>query len=145
MCDSLLVYIAENSNAYLPTRATPMSVGADLRTPTDVVVATDGPTYIDLGIRIIIPMGCYGRIAPKSGVTLKYATTVGAGVIDPDFQGTLGVVLFNHSQKPYTLPRGTAVAQLICEQCIIPEIVRKTTWDQKATVRGEKGFGSSDE
>ena len=47
--------------------------------------------YTDIAIKV--PLGHYGRIAPKSGITLKHHVTVLAGVIDPDYTGNVGIVL----------------------------------------------------
>jgi dUTP pyrophosphatase len=139
----LYIYLCDE-NSFLPTRATLESAGVDLKIPKDAVIGTENPTFIELGIRVIIPRGCYGRIAPRSGATMKYGITIGAGVIDRDYQGTLGVVIFNHTNKPIPIPRGTAIAQLICEKCDIPEVIPLAVWEPEKTTRGEKGFGSSD-
>ena len=55
--------------------------------PTDVVVA--------------LPAGTYGRIAPRSGLALKHGIDVGAGVIDPDYRGNVGILLFNFSDTDF--------------------------------------------
>ena len=46
-----------------------------------------------------IPTTCYGRIAPRSGLAWKKHIDVGAGVIDADYRGNVGVVLFNHGKE----------------------------------------------
>jgi len=48
---------------------------------------------------ICVPEGTYGRIAPRSGLAWKSHIDVGAGVIDEDYTGNVGVVLFNHAEE----------------------------------------------
>jgi dUTPase len=45
-----------------------------------------------------------------------------AGVVDEDYRGNVGVVLFNHSDKPFSVSRGDRIAQLICQQIYYPEL-----------------------
>jgi len=45
-----------------------------------------------------------------------------AGVVDEDYRGNLGVVLFNHSDKPFNVSRGDRIAQLICQRICYPEL-----------------------
>jgi uncharacterized membrane protein len=42
--------------------------------------------------------------------------------VDEDYRGNLGVVLFNHSDKPFIVSRGDRIAQLICQQIYYPEL-----------------------
>jgi len=46
-----------------------------------------------------------------------------AGVIDEDYRGNVGILLFNHSDKDFIVNVGDKVAQLICEKIAYPEIV----------------------
>lgn len=43
-----------------------------------------------------------------------------AGVIDEDYRGNVGVVLFNHSDQDFKIQKGDRVAQLICERIFHP-------------------------
>ena len=45
-----------------------------------------GQALVSTGIAMAIPVGCYGRIAPRSGLAVKSSIDVGAGVIDPDYR-----------------------------------------------------------
>jgi len=47
---------------------------------------------------------------------------ISAGVIDEDYTGKVGVVLFNHGDQPFEVKPGDRVAQLICEQIFYPEL-----------------------
>lgn len=49
--------------------------------------------------------------------------SVVAGVIDSDYRGNVGVILFNHSDENFTVNKGDRVAQLICEKIVYPEVV----------------------
>jgi len=46
-----------------------------------------------------LPEGCYGRIAPRSGLALNHHIDIGGGV-DQYYRGNLGVILYNHSDIP---------------------------------------------
>jgi len=45
-----------------------------------------------------------------------------AGVIDEDYRGNVGVVLFNHSDTNFEIKQGDRVAQLICERIYYPTL-----------------------
>ena len=48
-----------------------------------------------------MPPGTYGRVAPRSGLASKHGIDVGAGVVDEDYRGPLGVLLFNLSDTEF--------------------------------------------
>ena len=58
----------------------------------------------------------------RSGLAWKYHIDVGAGVIDRDYRGNVGVVLFNFSQVDFDVHHGDRIAQLIIERISIPEL-----------------------
>ena len=93
------------------------------------------------GIAITVPAGTYGRIAPRSGMSVKHSIDVGAGVIDEDYTGEVKVLLINHSDKQYHIREGDQIAQLILEQIKAPETKMMT--ELKPTTQGNKGFGST--
>ena len=69
-----------------------------------------------------IPTGCYGRIAPRSGLALKKFIDIGAGIIDTDYRGEIGVILFNFSNEDFVLNMGDKIAQIIFENVKTPKI-----------------------
>ena len=109
-------------DATLPTRASPGSVGYDLYSLNDLVIQPNSRDIVSTGVCATIPLGCYGRIAPRSGLTVKYGIHVGAGVIDPDYTGELKVCLFNLGSVPFEIKQGERIAQLILEKCSTPLI-----------------------
>ena len=88
-----------------------------------------------------IPEGTYGRVAPRSGLAAKHHLDVGAGVIDADYRGPVGVVMFNLGQTDYPVKKGDRIAQLILEKILMAEIEEVDDLDD--TERGEGGFGST--
>ena len=66
---------------------------------------------------------------------------MGAGVIDADYRGEVGVVMFNFSQVDYNIKAGDRCAQLVLERIFTPEV--QEVADLEDTDRGAGGFGST--
>ena len=127
-------------NAVVPVRATAGSAGLDLFAAYDTIIPPRGVEMIKTDIQIKCPEKTYGRIAPRSGLALRQIT-VGGGVIDGDFRGNLGVILFNHGRQDFLVRRGDRIAQIIFERFEQASVWLCTTLD--ATDRGSGGFGST--
>ncbi|XP_064645698.1 deoxyuridine 5'-triphosphate nucleotidohydrolase-like [Lineus longissimus] len=140
--DRVLMFHKLSEFATTPSRGSDHAVGFDLYSAHDCEIPAQGKAIVATDIQIMLPEGCYGRVAPRSGLAAKSHIDVGAGVIDRDYRGPVGVVLFNHAQQIFTVKRGDRVAQLICEKAFIPEIVESTDV-LPGTKRGEAGFGST--
>lgn len=93
------------------------------------------------GLAFAIPVGNYGRIAPRSGLAAKHSIDVGAGVIDADYRGEVKVLLFNHSDIDFAINEGDRIAQMIIEKYTLTDLVEVQELDD--TVRGAGGFGST--
>ena len=79
------LYIKKLRNsAAIPKRATKDATGYDIASAEETVVPAKGRTVVKTGISIAVPDGCYGRIAPRSGLAVKKFIDIGAGVIDAD-------------------------------------------------------------
>ncbi|XP_061391552.1 deoxyuridine 5'-triphosphate nucleotidohydrolase [Musca vetustissima] len=127
--------------AFEPVRGSERAAGLDLRSAYDLVVPARGKALVKTDLQIEVPNGSYGRVAPRSGLALKNFIDVGAGVVDEDYRGNLGVVLFNHSDTDFEVKRGDRIAQLICERIFYPELEQVDKLEE--TKRGEGGFGST--
>ncbi|KAM0951606.1 putative dUTP diphosphatase [Dioscorea sansibarensis] len=130
-----------SENAVMPSRASPLSAGYDLSSAVETKVPARGKALVPTDISIAIPDGTYARIAPRSGLTWKHAIDVGAGVIDADYRGPVGVILFNHSDVDFTVKPGDRIAQMIIERILTPKVLEVEDLD--ATARGAGGFGST--
>lgn len=130
-----------SDKAVLPSRASPLSAGYDLSSAVEAKVPARGKALIATDLSIAIPEGTYARIAPRSGLACKHSIDVGAGVIDADYRGPVGVILFNHSDVDFEVKVGDRIAQLIIQKIMTPEVFEVDDLD--STVRGAGGFGST--
>eukprot|EP00188_Purpureofilum_apyrenoidigerum_P004215 Plantae.Rhodophyta-Purpureofilum_apyrenoidigerum.ctg46445.p1 GENE.Plantae.Rhodophyta-Purpureofilum_apyrenoidigerum.ctg46445~~Plantae.Rhodophyta-Purpureofilum_apyrenoidigerum.ctg46445.p1 ORF type:complete len:183 (+),score=24.70 Plantae.Rhodophyta-Purpureofilum_apyrenoidigerum.ctg46445:31-549(+) len=130
-----------SESALLPRRATEESAGYDLFSAEDAEVQPGHRKLVATGIALCIPAGCYGRVAPRSGLAVRHGIHVGAGVIDADYRGSVGILLFNFGQKVFCVRTGDRIAQLIIEKIALPEVIE--TDDLESSVRGDGGFGST--
>lgn len=140
--DKLLVS-RTSEYAQLPKRATKGSAGYDICSAQNVIVEPKDKALISTALKMKIPEGYYGRIAPRSGLAVKKFIDTGAGVIDSDYRGIVHILLFNFSDKDFRVNIGDRIAQLIIEKIALPEVEEIKEEELDESVRGEKGFGSS--
>eukprot|EP00586_Coscinodiscus_wailesii_P021084 CAMPEP_0172496128 /NCGR_PEP_ID=MMETSP1066-20121228/81867_1 /TAXON_ID=671091 /ORGANISM="Coscinodiscus wailesii, Strain CCMP2513" /LENGTH=269 /DNA_ID=CAMNT_0013268251 /DNA_START=215 /DNA_END=1024 /DNA_ORIENTATION=- len=127
--------------ASLPTRGSPLSAGFDLASAEKKTVPAKGKAIVKTDLSIACPPGTYARIAPRSGLAVKKFIDTGAGVVDADYRGNVGVVLFNFSDEDFEVAVGDRIAQLILEQICMVDAVEVE--DLEETLRGAGGFGST--
>ena len=90
-------------NARLPVRGTSGAAGYDLSAAQAAVVPAHGKCSVKISLKMALPTGCYGRIAPRSGLAIKKFIDIGAGVIDADYRGEVGAILFNFSDEDFVV------------------------------------------
>jgi dUTP pyrophosphatase len=64
-------------------------------------VPAGGKALVDTQLSIAVPLGTYGRVAPRSGLAAKHSIHTGAGVIDADYRGCVFVLLFNLGKEDF--------------------------------------------
>ncbi|KAM4593990.1 deoxyuridine 5'-triphosphate nucleotidohydrolase, mitochondrial isoform 1-T1 [Odontesthes bonariensis] len=138
---SVLRFAKLSEHATAPTRGSAKAAGYDLYSAYDYSVGPMDKAIVKTDIQIAVPHGCYGRVAPRSGLAAKHFIDVGAGVVDEDYRGNVGVVLFNFSKDTFEVKKGDRVAQLVCERICYPDLIEQETLDD--TERGAGGFGST--
>ncbi len=109
-------------SAQLPVKGSEHAAGYDLMSVEDSIVPSRGKVLIATGLSMAIPIGNYGRIAPRSGLAAKNFIDVGAGVIDADYRGEVKVLLFNFGETDFKIKQGDRIAQLIIEKYTRTEI-----------------------
>ena len=152
-------------DAIIPTRGTPSAAGFDLYAQAETTInGCAGCVLVPTGIAIRIPEGCYGRIAIRSGHAYKHHLCVSAGVIDRDYQGSIGVMVYSPKAsdafatpkninarwigdqpcvKPYeyTIQKGERFAQIIIERCSYESAVTVDKIDYDEPMHA--GYGST--
>jgi len=150
-----------SDRATVPTKGSKLAAGFDLYAavpaPADgseatVTIPPHGKALIktDIAVRfdhIDVGPGCglYARVAPRSGLAWKQHVGIGAGVVDADYRGNVGVVMFNHSpSEPVVVRQGDRVAQLVLERYEhgVEQAVEVADLGGE-TERGAGGFGST--
>lgn len=137
--------------AKLPIKMTPGSAGMDLYAAEETVIpATQivkgnfveiGRGVVSTGLAMEIPLGMVGRVASRSGLSVKHNLEVGAGWIDSDYRGEILVELKNFSAHPFVVKVGERIAQLVILELgkhFVTEIE-----SLNSSLRGEGGFGST--
>jgi dUTP pyrophosphatase len=130
-----------HEDALVPERAHQSDAGWDLYSIDTVLLGPRSRYAFNTGLAVEIPIGCYGRIAPRSGLSLK-GIDVGAGVIDRGYTGEVKVLLINNSGCPIKIDKGSKIAQLILEKCNYEESI-EVVYELDKTDRSDSGFGST--
>lgn len=128
-------------NAVLPRRATSGSAGYDICALEEGVIPAGTRKLVPSGLSLEIPPGHYGRIAPRSGLSIKFGLDVAAGVIDQDYRGPVGIVLVNNGENDFSYKAQDRIAQLLLERVSTLKVEEVKELDE--TMRGSGGWGST--
>ena len=129
----------------LPTYATPLSAGVDLRAAIDqtLILPPLGRIAVPTGLAVALPEGYEAQVRPRSGLALNDGVTVlnSPGTIDADYRGEIKVILINLSHRPFAIERGQRIAQLVVAPVI--QIGWQEVHVLEKTERGDGGHGST--
>ena len=130
-------YIKEYAQIYDP-KAT-----ATLAGDLEINEQLDPWAVVPVGLKLAyITPGYWFRVEGRSGMGFKKHVFPHFGIIDSGYRGDMGIKLYNFSHVDVVIKAGDKIAQLI----VYPLIQANVDWavEVTETVRGEKGFGSSD-
>jgi len=130
-----------SDSAKAPTRGSAKAAGYDLYSAEEATIEPGKRKLVATDIQIEVPSGCYGRVAPRSGLAVKHGIDVGAGVVDEDYRGNVKVLLFNFGDTEFKVAPGDRIAQLVLERIIYADLEELPSLDE--TARGAGGFGST--
>lgn len=131
--------------AIIPTRGTEESIGYDLYAFHDFAIGPGEVVTHDIKLKITVPKGCYGRIAPKSGLALRYEVDIFGGVIDRDYMQDIKIIMKNHGKNCAEFKKGDKIAQLILEVAKIVPVKEVNNIKQLYAGKTSRigGFGST--
>ena len=137
-----------------PERGSDFSAGLDFFIPNDVEwelfkLLPGDDILIKSGIQVnmMVPhLKNYALIAnDKSGIALNNKLKVAAKIIDADYQGEIGLHVYNYSNQEVVIKRGQKLVQFLCQEVkyVEPLILPIDILYDKETARGNGGFGST--
>ena len=135
-----------SETAKTPTRGSEYAAGYDLYAdPKDenVTINPGETVMIPTNVAMEIPIGYFGGIYARSGLSIKkgLAPANKVGVIDSDFRAGVVVALHNDSNETRTIEKGERIAQLIIQPFL--DVDFNVVDELTDTERGEGGFGST--
>lgn len=130
-----------SDRAKLPVRGSNGAAGLDLFATTEHTLQPGERHLFPTDLSLDMPIGVFGHILPRSGLALKHGIHVGAGVIDSDYRGNVGVLLFNLGQEPFHVKEGDRIAQLVLKPYLVLPV--NEAEDLPNSERGSGGFGST--
>lgn len=139
------VKIINKSGFPIPSYATELSAGMDLRAAIDDVIVLKPleRAMVPTGLYIELPEGYEAQIRPRSGLAAKHGISIvnAPGTVDADYRGEIRVILVNLSNEPFTVVRGERIAQMVVAR------FEKVEWEEvdelSSSERGAGGFGST--
>jgi dUTP pyrophosphatase len=136
----------ERIRGQLPSYATGGSAGLDIR------ACIDAPITLQPGETKLIPSGLAIHLAdpglaavliPRSGLGHKHGVVLGnlVGLIDSDYQGQVGVSLWNRGKEAFVVNPMERIAQMVVVPVVQVELNVVESFDE--STRGAGGFGST--
>lgn len=129
-----------------PIRSTSKSAGIDFYVPNDYKRTLLSPgecALIPSGIKVQVPEG-YALIAfNKSGVATKQGLSVGACVVDEDYEGEVHLHMINVSRVFQHIEPGQKIVQFILIPVNYADVQEVDEFPERHSERGSGGFGST--
>lgn len=129
----------------LPAYATSGAAGMDVHAAVDrpLVIQPGSIALVPTGLVMAIPTGFECQVRSRSGLAAKNGVFAlnAPGTIDSDYRGEVKVILANISGDPFTIERGSRIAQLVVARH--EQVEWRAVEAVGSTERGSGGFGST--
>ena len=131
-----------NPDAIIPSYQTDGAAGFDFHSIEDKILQKGDTVSIKTGLAIELPKNLELQIRSRSGLAIRNNIFVlnSPGTIDSDFRGEIVIILMNLGDE-FVIKKGDRIAQGVIASYVKAsfDVVETLT----ASVRGEKGFGST--
>jgi dUTP pyrophosphatase len=104
-----------HEQAKLPAYQHEASVGMDLYTVGEIIVAPKARVVVNTGVAFAIPVGYVGFLVDRQGALIEDGVSVAPGHIDSGYRAEVKVVLVNHTDHEKVFAAGEAVARLMVQ------------------------------
>lgn len=129
-----LRYARIDPSAKQPVRKHLTDAGVDIYANETVTIAPFSAARVHTGLAFEISPQFMLLAMPKSGSDFL----LGAGVIDPGYQGEILIKVINYTPSPLTIQKGDALAQLV-QASIFTSILEETTLERLHPLKSERG------
>lgn len=131
-----------------PSRGTPESAGLDFYIPKDYIdsemrLSPGQSVFIPSGIKVRIPHGFALIAFEKSGVAVKQGLTVGAKVVDSDYDGEVHLHLVNTTDREIMIQPEQKITQFVLLPVVLADVEEVLEFEERVSLRGSGGFGST--
>ena len=133
----MFVKVIKFDNYKAPNRAHYNDSGADIYAAETVVIEPGKVVAVPTGVGVELPDGYDIVVHCKSGLSKKGIWASNAPV-DAGYKGQIHAILYNTTDKPFTVEGGTKIGQLVMRPVLYPVFV-----DDLDNSRGEGAFGST--
>lgn len=140
-----IFYKKAHPDAIPPTYEREGDAACSLRVVEDYTIKPGKRVLAKTGLKIAVPDGFEAQIRPRSGLAWKKGLTVvnTPGTIDSGYRGEVMVALINLGEETVTINKGDSVAQMKFSPVYTGYFLEANQLG--STMRGEGGFGSTDD
>lgn len=135
--------IPSGDDKLAPIRGTEHAAGIDFKASEEVIIPAHSTAIIKTGVICEIPEGYVGLLAIRSSMAAKkrFMMANGVGIIDADFRGEIGVIIYNAAPEAQTIEKYQRIAQMVISPFYMATPVNSQNLSE--TARGEGGYGST--
>lgn len=135
-------FVKTDENAKLPKKAHDTDACSDLYSVQDISIEPGKTKLIKTGLKVAkIPHGYRLSIFDRSGFRIKGIFGSSVGIVDENYRGELGVILYNSTENVLEIKIGDRIAQCALE--VVEPVTYEFVENVEDSDRGSGGFGST--